>query len=62
MAEQRRPLQQAKVLTVATVRHLEHEVLEAEAVFDRLLAGGALLALYGRLRHSDLARLTSLSW
>ena len=50
------PLKQAKVLSVAQVVAL-HSLMENKAAnfIDRALAAYALLALYGRCRHSDLA-------
>ena len=50
------PLKQAKVLSVSQVLTL-HKLMEScEANFiDKALAAYALLALYGRCRHSDLA-------
>ena len=50
------PLKQAKVLSVAQVVAL-HSLMEDKAAnfIDRALAAYALLALYGRCRHSDLA-------
>ena len=50
------PLKQSKVLSVAQVVTL-HNLMENESEnsIDRALAAYALLALYGRCRHSDLA-------
>eukprot|EP00435_Cladocopium_sp_Y103_P068693 s777_g32.t1 len=52
----KRPLAQAKVLTVEQVEWL-HQLLSAPSTHpvDRALAGYTLVALYGRCRHSDLA-------
>ena len=51
-------LKQAKVLTVLQVRGL-HTLLENNHVdiWDRALAGYALVALYARARHSDLSHI-----
>ena len=51
-------LKQAKVLTVLQVRGL-HTLLENnhEDIWDRALAGYALVALYARARHSDLSHI-----
>jgi integrase len=50
------PLKQAKVLSVAQVLALHNLMENRTANFiDRALAAYALLALYGRCRHSDLA-------
>ena len=51
-------LKQAKVLTVLQVRSL-HTLLENNHVdiWDRALAGYALVALYARARHSDLSHI-----
>ena len=56
MRSGKNPLKQAKVLSVAQVVAL-HNLMENKAAnfIDRALAAYALLALYGRCRHSDLA-------
>eukprot|EP00435_Cladocopium_sp_Y103_P005013 s4862_g1.t1 len=52
----KKPLSQAKVLTVNQVRWL-HQMLTSESTHpvDRSFVGYILTALYGRCRHSDLA-------
>eukprot|EP00435_Cladocopium_sp_Y103_P023573 s5393_g5.t1 len=52
----KKPLTQAKVLTVEQVKWL-HQTLTADATHpvDRSFVGYILTALYGRCRHSDLA-------
>eukprot|EP00974_Lingulodinium_polyedra_P123650 11187602-Lingulodinium_polyedra.AAC.1 len=53
MAERNRPLQQVALFAAGTAR-----ALETICIFERFLCGAGLLAPCGRLRHSDLARLT----
>lgn len=50
----KRPLQQARVLTCKQVKQLEHLVLHASDIQDKVMAGYCLLCLNARARWSDI--------
>jgi hypothetical protein len=57
----KRPLQQAKVLTVRQVKHLESIVLSNADIQDRVMAGYCLVCLNSRARWNDIQFPTRLS-